>query len=136
MPHKTSTLTYRWMEEVWNKGREDAIDEMMDDNAVVHGIEEIKEKGPVAFKQFFHGFRNQFPQVHVEVQDVVSEGDLETSRCVVDATTAGGQKVQFSGMTITRIANGKIIEGWNNFDFLSMYKQLGFKLAAEEAQPA
>ena len=121
------------MEEVWNKGRESAIDEMLDENAVVHGIEDIKEKGPVAFKQFFQGFRSQFPEIHVDVQDVVSEGDMETCRCLVDATTAGGQKVQFSGMTVTKIANGKIVEGWNNFDFLSMYKQLGFKLAVEEA---
>jgi len=33
-------------------------------------------------------------------------------------------------MTFIRIQNGKIIEGWNNFDFMTMYKQLGFKLAA------
>jgi predicted ester cyclase len=28
-------------------------------------------------------------------------------------------------MTITRIANGKIVEAWNNFDFMKMYRQLG-----------
>ena len=134
MPDKNSTLTYRWMQEVWNNGREDAIDEMMDANAEIHGIEDIKEKGTAAFKQFFRNFKNQFPQLHVEVEDVVTENNCETSRCMVDATTARGQKVQFTGMTCVKIENGKIIEAWNNFDFMKMYQQLGFKLAppAEE----
>src|SRR5690606_19489571 len=39
-----------------------------------------------------------------------------------------GEKVQFTGMAIIRIKDGKIIEGWNNFDFLSMYKQAGFAM--------
>ncbi len=132
MPHKNSTLTYRWMQEVWNKGREDAIDEMMGANAEVHGIEDIKEKGTESFKQFFRNFRNQFPQIHVEVEDVVSQDNYETSRCVVDAINASGQKVSFTGMTFVRIEDGKIAEGWNNFDFLSMYQQLGFKMIAVE----
>ena len=130
MPDKNSTLTYRWMQEVWNQGREEAIDEMMDANAVVHGIEEIKENGTEAFKQFFRNFRIQFPQIHLEVEDAVAQDDYETSRCIVDATAANGQKVHFTGMTFCRIQNGKITESWNNFDFLTMYQQLGFKMAA------
>ena len=129
MPNKNSTLTYRWMEEVWNNGRESAIDEMMDVDAVTHGIDDIKEKGTAGFKQFFRNFKNQFPKIHVEVEDVVTENNCETARCIVDASTAGGQKVQFTGMTCVKIENGKIIEGWNNFDFMKMYQQLGFKLA-------
>lgn len=129
MPNKNSTLTYRWMQEVWNNGREDAIDEMMDINAVIHGIDDIKEKGTAGFKHFFRNFKNQFPKLNVEVDDVVTENNIETSRCTITATTAGGQNVQFTGMTCVKIENGKIIEGWNNFDFMTMYQQLGFKLA-------
>jgi len=130
MPDKNSTLTYRWMQEVWNEGREDAIDEMMDANAEIHGIDDIKERGTVAFKQFFRNFRSQFPQLHVEIEDVLAQDDCETARCVVDATTASGQKVRFSGMTFVKIHQGKILEGWNNFDFMTMYNQLGYQMAA------
>jgi predicted ester cyclase len=35
----------------------------------------------------------------------------------------------FTGMCIMRIADGKIVKGWNNFDFLSMYQQLGMQLS-------
>jgi predicted ester cyclase len=33
--------------------------------------------------------------------------------------------VEFTGVTITRIQDGKIVEAWNNFDFMKMYRQLG-----------
>ena len=135
MPNKNSTLSYRWMQEVWNEGREAAIDEMMDANAEVHGIDDIKERGTPGFKQFFHSFRSQFPQLHVEVEDVVVQDDCETARCIVKATTSGGQQVQFTGMTFVRIHQGKIIEAWNNFDFMSMYKQLGYHMAVTEPAP-
>jgi predicted ester cyclase len=132
MLNKNSTLTYRWMQEVWNNGSEDAIDKMMAADAVVHGIEDIKEKGTAAFKQFFRNFKQQFPKLHVEVEEVISQDDYETSRCVVNGTNASGQQVTFSGMTFVRIKDGKIIEGWNNFDFMTMYQQLGFKMAPSE----
>jgi len=133
MPNKHQSLTYRWMEDVWNNGNEKAIDIMLDENAVVHGIEGINERGPKGFKVFYKNFREQFPKIHLEVDDVFSEGDTETSRCTVTATTAGGQDVHFTGMTCVKISNGKITEAWNNFDFLTMYQQLGFKMISSEA---
>ena len=136
MPNKTSTLTYRWMEEVWNNGREDAIDEMMDETAIANGLQGVDSPGPAGFKPFFHSFRQQFPQVHVEVDDVVSEADLETSRCTVTGKDANGNEVNFSGMTFLRIQNGKIVEAWNIFDFMTMYQQLGFKITSPETMTA
>lgn len=132
MPNKNQSLTYRWMKEVWNNGREDAIDEMLDENGIVHGLEGVNEPGPAGFKIFYQTFRQQFPKVNVEVEDVVSEDGYETSRCIVDATTATGQDVHFTGMTYLKIGNGKIVEAWNNFDFMSMYQQLGFRMTQEE----
>ncbi len=132
MSNKNQSLTYRWMEEVWNNGHEEAIDEMLDENGIVHGLEGVNEPGPAGFKVFYQAFRQQFPRVHVEVEDVVSEDGYETSRCIVDAITASGQSVQFTGMTYLRISNGKIAEAWNSFDFMSMYQQLGFRMVQEE----
>ena len=132
MPNKHQSLTYRWMEDVWNNGNEKAIDALLDDTAVIHGLDGVTEPGPKGFKVFYQNFRQQFPTIHVEVEDVFSEGGYETSRCTVDGTNATGQIVHFTGMTCVKIENNKIIEGWNNFDFLTMYQQLGFKMTAEE----
>jgi len=130
MPNKNSTLTYRWFQEVWNNGRREAIDEMLDANAVVHGIEGIDAPGPAGFKTFYDSFRQQFPKVHVEVEDTTSEGLFETSRCTVTATDSNNQAVSFTGMTFLEVRDNKILQAWNNFDFLSMYQQLGFKMTA------
>lgn len=132
MPNRNSTLTYRWFQEVWNNGNRAAIDEIMDINGVVHGIEGINAPGPEGFKVFYDGFRQQFPKIHVEVEDTVSQEGYETSRCTVTATDANNQTVTFTGMTFIQVRNNKIVEAWNNFDFLSMYQQLGFKLAAAD----
>lgn len=132
MPDKKSSLTYRWFQEVWNSGRKDAIDELLDVNGVIHGIEGINVPGPEGFKVFYDSFRNQFPKIHVEVEDTVSQEDYETSRCMVTATDTNDHTVKFTGMTFVRVRNNKIVESWNNFDFLSMYQQLGFKLAAPD----
>ncbi len=134
---KESSLTYRWFDQVWNNGNENAIDEMLDDEAIVHGIEGITEKGPAGFKTFHRNFLNEFSNLVVEVVDVVAENNVESSHCRVTAThNTSGRMVNFSGQTTIKINNGKIVEGWNNFDFLSMYQQLGFTLTPAIESPA
>jgi len=39
-----------------------------------------------------------------------------------------GQRIDFEGVTIVRVVDGQIREGWNRFDFLTMYQQLGVEL--------
>lgn len=131
---KQSTLTYRWFDEVWNQGIENAIDKYLDTDAVVHGIEGISEPGPEGFKIFYREFRREFSDINVEVEEVVAENGFESSRCKVTAKhTSSGQTVHFTGQTTIQVKNDKIQEGWNNFDFLSMYKQLGFSLTSAMA---
>ena len=136
MPNKNSTLTYRWFQEVWNNNRRASIDELLDDNAVVHGIDGIDTPGPEGFNVFYDTFKQQFPKVHVEVEETVCEEGYETSRCTVTATNANDQTVTFSGMTFLQVKDNKIVEAWNSFDFLSMYQQLGFKMASPEEMTA
>ncbi len=34
------------------------------------------------------------------------------------------QPMEITGITIVRMRDGKIVEAWNNFDFMSMFRQL------------
>jgi predicted ester cyclase len=129
------TFMERWFEEVWTKGREEAIDEMMDPHTKGHGLKAPDGKeidGMAAFKSFHKIFRSAFADIRVRVEDTVTEGDTTVARCLVTGTHTGegldrpstGKPVSFTGMTMARIKDGKIVESWNNFDFATMYKQL------------
>ena len=129
-------LMRRWFEEVWNKGRADAIAEMFAADGVAHGLSDEPAKtmkGPDDFRPFHAIFRGAFPDIEVVVEDTIAEGDLVAVRCSVRGRHSGDHlgvaasnaPVEFTGMTITRIKDGKIVEAWNNFDFLRMNKQIG-----------
>ncbi len=129
-------LVRRWFEEVWNKGRADAIPEMLAEDAVVHGLSEDAAKpllGPAGFRPFHAQFREAFPNIEVVIEDQIAEGDRVATRCSVRGKHEGDSlgfaatraPVEFTGVAITRIKDGKIIEAWNNFDFMKMYRQLG-----------
>ncbi|HEX8284862.1 MAG TPA: ester cyclase [Pyrinomonadaceae bacterium] len=137
----------RWFEEVWNKGRSEAIDEMFDEEGVAHGLAgEGGEalRGPANFRVFHQQFREAFPGVEVSVDDAISEGDKVAARCTVRARHEGDslglratqKPVEFTGMTFARVRGGKIVEAWNNFDFMTMYQQLGaLRLGDAGAEP-
>ena len=131
-----STQMHHWFEEVWNKGNEDAIPELLDENAVIHGLEiDPALKGPTAFRPFYSKFREAFPKVEVKLDHLIKTNDYEAAYCFVTATADNGKTVKFNGIAIARYENGKLIEAWNAFDFLSMYTQLGLKLVAEGEVP-
>lgn len=134
MAHQT--LLHRWFEEVWNEGREEAIDEMLAENGVVNGLTDENGNtivGPAMFKPFFHRFRAAFPDIHVTIERTVCEGNMITGFCRVMGTHAGegigvkptNQPIEFTGIAIIKVEDGKIVEAWNQFDFMSMYGQLG-----------
>ena len=134
--HKS--LVNRWFEEVWNKGRAEAVDEMFAPDGIAHGLSGEAEnplKGPGDFKLFHESFRGAFPNIEVVVEDMIAEGDKVAARCSVRGKHAGdylgvvatNAPVDFTGVAIVRIKDGRIVEAWNNFDFLKMNQQIGIK---------
>ncbi|MDR3404280.1 MAG: ester cyclase [Chthoniobacter sp.] len=136
MPDQNTHLLKSWFEEVWNKGREEAIDELAAPNMIAHGLldaqgQEISSVGK--FKVFWRQFRSAFPDIRIAIEDALADGDKVMVRCTVWATHQGDglglaatkKPVKFTGMVIARIRNGQLVEAWDNWDFLSLYQQLG-----------
>lgn len=132
MSVENKALIRRWFEEVWNKGREAAIDELLAARAVVHGLGPDLQ-GPDGFKAFYRAYRNAFPDVKVQLEEIITQGDMVAARWSGTGTHQGnglgfpatGKQVQLRGMVFARVENGKLAEGWNNFDELGMLQQLG-----------
>ena len=135
MRNKQSTLLYRWFDEVWNQDKENSIDELMTGDGIAHGLSsEESLNGAPGFKIFYHGFRQQFEDIHIDVHDVVSQDDMECALTEVTAKQRDtGKQVNFSGICMVRVKDGKIAEAWNHYDFLNLYQQLGQALAPQEA---
>lgn len=136
MSEKNKALIKRWFEEVWNQGRSDAIDELLAEDAVIHGLVDgagNPVNGLDGFHDFHTQFRGAFPDLIVSVDDTIAEGEMVVARCSVRGRHTGNHlgfaatnaPVQFDGVAITRIENGKIAEAWNHFDFAQMNRQLG-----------
>jgi steroid delta-isomerase-like uncharacterized protein len=129
------TILNRWFEEVWNQGREASIDELMAPDAVAHGLVDgagTEIAGIEPYRAFYRTFRGALSDVHVDVQDTISEGDLSVARFVVTARHTGeglgkpakGRDLKMTGMSIIRVKDGKIAEAWNNIDFPTMFQQM------------
>jgi steroid delta-isomerase-like uncharacterized protein len=125
-------LVRRWFDEVWNQGRTETVDELLAEQALVHGLGPDL-RGPAGFKLFHAAYRDAFPDVVIRVDDMVAEGNMVATRWSGTATHSGdglgfaatGRPVKFTGMVIVRVENGKLVEGWNVFDQLGMLQQLG-----------
>src|SRR5687768_1849985 len=121
-----SSLLHRWFEEVWNQKREDAIDDMMAEDVIVHGLSDEAIVGRENFKPFFRSFSSAFPDIHVTVEDVVTQGEKMSCRCTVRGTHTGdglgfpptNQPVEFTGSGMCTLKDGKFQEVWNEFDFM------------------
>ncbi len=125
-----------WFEQVWNQAREEAIDEMAAHDLVAYGLVDARGQhivGRQKFKEFWRQFRDAFPDLQVEVEEALTDGDKEVVRCTVRATHSGTglglaathKPIKFSGMVIARIEDGRLVEAWDSWDFLSLYQQLG-----------
>ena len=134
MSQENVALAHRWFEQVWNKKRLDAIKEMADPKAVGQG--QTLHDGLInleEFRAFASHLQSAFPDLELTIEDTVAEGDRVVVRWQLHMTHSGPflryaatqKRVNVSGITILRIANGKIVAGWDKWDQLGLLEQIG-----------
>jgi predicted ester cyclase len=69
-------------------------------------------------------YRALFDDLSIEVLDQVSEGDRVASRWVMTGTNRG-RAVRLTGITISRLREGLIVEDWSSFDSGELLRALG-----------
>ncbi len=121
----------RYLDEAWNKGNLDIIDEIMaPDYARYTPAARLDREGQ---KRRIAGFRQALPDVHLDIDRIVAEDDQVAFRVVIRGTHQGpllgvaptGNFVTISATDIVRFAGGKIVEHWGNMDELGLLRQLG-----------
>jgi steroid delta-isomerase-like uncharacterized protein len=90
-------------------------------------------RGPQGAKENFKQYSDAFDGAHITVKEQIAEGDTVATRWEGRGTHTGeimgipptGKEIVVSGMTITHIRDGKIVEDYTNWDTLGMLQQIG-----------
>lgn len=129
----------RFIEEGFNQARLGTLDEVLATGYVDHDAPPGIPPGPDGIKQIVQMYRAAFPDLRITIEEQAAEGELVTSRLTTTGTHRGelfgipatDKTVTMTGLTMVRIQNGRLVEGWVKNDTLGLLQQIG---AAE--QPA
>jgi steroid delta-isomerase-like uncharacterized protein len=129
------TVSRRFFEEVFAKGKLNVLDEIITKDHVNSGPGTLPElpTGPEGAKQLVTVYRNAFPDLRFTIDEQIAEGDKVVTRWTADGIHKGellgmpatGKSSTVSGIVVDRFANGKIAESWSIFDQFGMMQQLG-----------
>ena len=134
MSEENKAVARRAFEDHFNTGNLDLGEEIFTPDYVNHdpSLPDFGP-GPEAANQAVRLYRNAFPDARITVEDQVSEGDRVATRWSARGTHQGelmgvaptNNRVEITGITISRIEGGKIAEDWINYDALGMMQQIG-----------
>src|SRR5262245_36713810 len=133
MTHEGNKLAYRrFIKEVFNDGRLDLLETFLDSSYINHDAPPGTPAGIDGVRQIVTMFRAAFPNLKVSIEDQVAEADKVCSLVTIGGDHKGrifgipptGKTVVMTGLTMVRIANGKIMESWVKNDVMSLVNQL------------
>ena len=129
------TVSRRFFEEVFSRGRLNLLDEIIAKDHVNSGPGSLPglPNGPEGTKQLVTVYRNAFPDVDFTINEQIAEGDKVVTRWTAKGTHKGelmgtpatGKSATVTGIAVDRLVNGKIAESWGIFDQFGMLQQLG-----------
>jgi steroid delta-isomerase-like uncharacterized protein len=120
-----------FFERVWNQGDEAAIDRFIAEDA--GGNDPDFGAGRAGFKRQWRQWREAFPDVHFQIEEIVAEGDTVVARWTLTGTHRGpflgisptGRSVHVGGMSLDHLRDGVLVSGFDGWDNLGLRQQLG-----------
>ncbi|WP_181958026.1 ester cyclase [Nonomuraea mesophila] len=109
------------------------IDEVVQPDVQIRTPLPIETTGTSALKEVFTVLRRAFPDLHIEIEDVIAEGDRVVTRNTVTGTHRGeymgvpptGRTITYKEILIARFTDGRVAETWAVVDVMSQLRQLG-----------
>jgi len=143
MSEHNKNLIRRTVDELWNQGKLELLDEVYHPE-----YRNIDSANPLVtdldgLRTYVEVLRSSFPDIHVEVDDMIAEGDAVAKMWKMHGTfttdfmgiPANNKPVSQSGITVYRMMGGKIKECVWGYDNLSLMQQLGAIPAETAATP-
>ena len=135
MSHDNITVVRRWFEEVWNQRRVETIQELMTGDSICY-TDDGPMRGPDEFlTRQYHPFLAAFPELRIDVEDVIAQGDQVVARWSATAEHRGNglgfratqESVSFRGITWVQVRDGKMMEGWQASNIPEVVRGLAAK---------
>ena len=123
----------RSVKEFWNTGNVDVMPEIYHPDYMGHDPGGTHAGDLSQFTATTKTVFAAFSGLEIAIDDLLVDGDKVVKRWTARATHTGdfmgipasGSKVEFTGINIYRIADGKIVEAWANSDTLGFMQQIG-----------
>lgn len=117
---QNKAIVRRWVDEVWNQGKREAIDELAAPDFVMHYFAMNSDVDLALYKELFALFTTAFVDVKLEIEDLLVEGDKVTARIFQQGTHVGelmgvppsGKRATQRALAIYRVKDGKLVESW------------------------
>jgi steroid delta-isomerase-like uncharacterized protein len=138
MAASSGQLAREFFERFWNKRDATAFDDISDPDSM-SCLPDGTEMTAQEFRDAqYSEFLKAFPDLHVEIEEVLEDGDQAVVRWFARGThhgdgmgcRASGQRISFRGMTWFVFRGGKVVKGWNCWD------QGGLMQLMSQAAPA
>ena len=145
---ENKAVVQRILNEFWLGGNVGVLQELLASDCINHEQSNPELRGKEACKQWASDVRASnrqgFPDFDITVEDLVEEDDTVVKRWVFTGTHSGeyfgipatGKRVTMRGITLYRLAGGKVSEMYWNYDVFGLLQQLGAIPAPGQQQPA
>lgn len=129
----SATAYRRLVEELFNRGNEAAVDELIAPDGVDHDPLPGFPAGREGVKALARTFRAAFPDARTTIDELFVAGDRVVARYTFTGTHEGelfgipptGRRVTVKGIDIVRAEGGTLVEHWGAFDQAALLQQLG-----------
>jgi len=130
---RNEDVVRRFYEAAFSRGDPNAVNDLVAPDFVDHNPFPGQAPDREGLRQFIRTFHGPLPDLRVEIDDMIAQGDKVVTRWTARATHKGsflqvpatGKQVTVSGIDIMRIENGKIAEHWGYQDQLGFVKEIG-----------
>lgn len=135
-PEQNKKIVIRFNKEFIEKDNVQILYDIIDPSFINHSTIPEFSQGPEGVLHFFNYFlRPAFPDIKVEILDLVAESDKVVTHKALHATHKGdfmdmaatNKKVVIDVIEIIRLKDGKFIEYWSLMDLNKVLSQIDFQ---------
>jgi len=142
MSTEANKAIVRRYREAHNTNRLDQLDAIVAADLIAHNLFPGLPPGLAGGKMAHQFGVASFPDLRVTTEDLIAEGNEVLERWTQTGTHTGepfmgapasGKRFSVTGMSIYRLAQGRIVEHWGQIDMLGLLQQLGLAPTPEQA---